>query len=516
MAVDRTGENNSKPSLGLAARRGWRPSTPHIALALGSPGSVVANQPGHTSPLTSPCAGVRDLLQSPSTHARIVADELTFYGGGMLDWPVPSVPAASGGSIGIAWLRANVVRFSEGRSHECRRALVETELKHVDIDALRDARVRDADASPVAILAAAMGLPASVEADVAIVAAAYQPHAPISGGADGAVARLVTICGRVADERTANRIGILVQAHAATTTLIAGVNPPVPFTRRLAPSGEIVEVDLEGRPFGEGRHACPGRAHALALGASAFHRLHYTDRPLVLPNAWDFASAAMLVRAGFPAIGTTSLGVAAAYGLPDAAGVTLAETLALARRLVRLPVPITVDVESGFGADPSALAAELWDIGVAGVNVEDAAQDPARHARIVRGLKDGAPGLFVNARIDTHWLSVEHDTTVARALRYLDAGADGIFVPGMNDDGDIETVVQAVPLPVNILASRDIDTLARLGVRRISTGSLLFRAALEATVHAAEAVRDGRPVNVALSYETVLEATGSDEARRDR
>ncbi|MCU1647641.1 MAG: phosphonomutase-like protein [Nocardia sp.] len=215
------------------------------------------------------------------------------------------------------------------------------------------------------------------------------------------MARLVAVCGGVADEVTANRIVVLVQAHAATTALIEGRNPPVPTTGRLAPSGEVLEVDLTGRPFGEGRHACPGRTHALALAVGEFHRMHYGDQPLVLPNAWDFASASALVEAGFPAIGTTSLGVAAAHGLIDAAGTTMIETLDLVRKLVRLPVPITVDIEAGFGADPRELAAELWEIGVAGVNVEDTAGDTATHERIVGALKDGAPGLFVYARIDT-------------------------------------------------------------------------------------------------------------------
>jgi 2-methylisocitrate lyase-like PEP mutase family enzyme len=79
----------------------------------------------------------------------------------------------------------------------------------------------------------------------------------------------------------------------------------------------VVDVDLAGRPFGEGRHACPGRTHALALAGGRFHRMHYGEQPLVLPNAWDFATAAALVDAGFPAIGTTSLGIAAAQGVPN-------------------------------------------------------------------------------------------------------------------------------------------------------------------------------------------------------
>jgi 2-methylisocitrate lyase-like PEP mutase family enzyme len=232
---------------------------------------------------------------------------------------------------------------------------------------------------------------------------------------------------------------------------------------------------------------------------AAFHALHHADRPLLLPNAWDFASAAALHAAGFAAIGTTSLGVAAANGLPDGEGATRAETVALARRIVEFPVPVTVDIESGFGADLGELAAELAEIGVAGVNIEDGRPggmlaDPVEHAKLVRAFKQGAPELFVNARVDTYWLSVAHESTVSRALRYVDAGADGIFVPGMKTEHDIAETVAAVPAPLNVLPSLDLERLAELGVRRVSTGSLLFRAALHAAVTTAQAVRDGKPV----------------------
>jgi 2-methylisocitrate lyase-like PEP mutase family enzyme len=232
---------------------------------------------------------------------------------------------------------------------------------------------------------------------------------------------------------------------------------------------------------------------------AAFHALHHGDRPLLLPNAWDFASAAALHAAGFAAIGTTSLGVAATNGLPDGEGATRAETATLARRIVGLPVPITVDIESGFGADLGELAAELAEIGVAGVNIEDGRPggtlaDPDDQAKLVRAFKQGAPELFVNARVDTYWLSLEHESTVSRALRYVDAGADGIFVPGLQTEHDIVDVVAKVPVPLNVLPSLDLERLAELGVRRVSTGSLLFRAALHAAVTTAKAVRDGKPV----------------------
>jgi 2-methylisocitrate lyase-like PEP mutase family enzyme len=232
-----------------------------------------------------------------------------------------------------------------------------------------------------------------------------------------------------------------------------------------------------------------------------FHSLHHGERPLLLPNAWDFASAAALCAAGFPAVGTTSLGVAAAAGVPDGEGATLDETVALARRIVGLPVPVTVDIEFGFGADLRELVAELASLGVAGVNIEDGRPggvlaDPAEQALMVRAVKESAPGVFVNARVDTYWLGVDHQSTVERALRYRDAGADGVFVPGLVLENEIASVVAAVEVPLNVLhvPALGVDRLAELGVRRISTGSLLFRAALHAAVQAACAVRHGVPL----------------------
>jgi 2-methylisocitrate lyase-like PEP mutase family enzyme len=418
--------------------------------------------------------------------------------------PAYTVPRAEPAASGVAWLRASVARFSEGAEHARRRAIAESELARVDLDALRR------PGNPVAKLAHELGLPRGVVCDVSEVARSYQPHTAITAQADQAVARLVGACGGVWDEVTANRIGLLVQACEATNALIAGKDPAVPVTRRVAPDGTTIEVSLAGAPFGLGTHACPGRAHALALAEGTFHRMHHEGPPLLLPNAWDFASAAALAEAGFGAIGTTSLGVAAANGLPDGAGATRGETLKLARALAGLPVPISVDAEDGFG-DPAGLAVELAGLGVAGVNLEDGRgtrlADPGAQALLISSFKQAAPHLFVNARIDTYWLNVDHDSTISRALRYLDAGADGIFVPGLTDPRQIASVAAAVPAPLNVLAHPEVSVrrLAELGVRRVSTGSLLFRNALRATVQAARAVRDGEPVSSEPSYDAVQE-----------
>ncbi|WP_069166155.1 isocitrate lyase/PEP mutase family protein [Nocardia altamirensis] len=235
-----------------------------------------------------------------------------------------------------------------------------------------------------------------------------------------------------------------------------------------------------------------------------FRELHDGPQPLVLPCAWDYGSAALLAEAGFPAIGTTSLGVAVAAGLPDATGATADATMALARLLARLPIPVTVDIEHGFSENPTEVgefAAELAELGIAGINLEDGRPEstlaaPDHQAELIAAVKANAPELFVNARVDTFWSVLDTDATVDRAARYTDAGADGIYVPGLAIPDVIARLVAATPLPVNILHSPtgpSVAALADLGVRRVSMGSLLYRTALAAAVDTARAVRDNTP-----------------------
>lgn len=185
------------------------------------------------------------------------------------EFAVPPVPDSPPG--GVAWLRSSVARFSSGTAHQRRRALAVAELASVDPDNLRR-RAAERGGGPVEVLAEALGLRADVADDVAVVAKSYQPHTAITEEADQAVARLIKACGGVADEATANRIGLLIQACDATKALVANTvagrtDPPVPLTRRVAPDGTLVEISLAEAPFGIGPHACPGREHALALAA---------------------------------------------------------------------------------------------------------------------------------------------------------------------------------------------------------------------------------------------------------
>ncbi|CCH18822.1 isocitrate lyase/PEP mutase family protein [Micromonospora lupini] len=253
---------------------------------------------------------------------------------------------------------------------------------------------------------------------------------------------------------------------------------------------------------------------------AAFHALHRSGRPLLLPNAWDHASAAALAARGHPAIGTTSLGVAATAGLPDGAAATAGETLALARRLARLPVLLSVDVEAGFSDDPAEVAGyvtELAGLGVVGINLEDGRPDgtlaePESVADTIAAVKAAVPDLFVNARTDTWWLGVADPLpeALARARAYRAAGADGIFAPGTVDPATLRVLTERLDAPVNALyqpGGPGLAELGRAGVARVSTGSLLFRAALGAAVEAADAVRTGG-VAVAAGLPSYAEVQG--------
>jgi hypothetical protein len=179
--------------------------------------------------------------------------------------PAFTVPAVPEATAGVGWIRCMVPRFCEGDAHARRRAQVERVIAGVG----RPER----SSSPTAALLDAMGLAPGLEPDVAAVALAYQPSAPVSPEADAAADRLVAACGGRSEESAA-RVCVLVQAHAATEALIARLRagdgaPPVPTTRRIAPDGREILVDLAAAPFGAGRHACPGQALALLLAGGS-------------------------------------------------------------------------------------------------------------------------------------------------------------------------------------------------------------------------------------------------------
>jgi 2-methylisocitrate lyase-like PEP mutase family enzyme len=215
----------------------------------------------------------------------------------------------------------------------------------------------------------------------------------------------------------------------------------------------------------------------------------------VLPNAWDAGSARVLEQVGFPAIATTSAGIAWSCGVPDGEALNRDAMLEHVGRIVAaVGVPVTADLEAGYGRTPDevgrtvALAAEL---GAVGANLEDAhggglfGIDEAVD-RLVAARAAAPSGTFVlNARTDTYFAGTTGDAfaeTVKRAARYLEAGADCIFVPGVVEQDTIRRLAAAIPGPLNVVAGLanliDAPTLFSLGVKRVSLGGSLARAAL--------------------------------------
>ncbi|MFE1586120.1 isocitrate lyase/phosphoenolpyruvate mutase family protein [Streptomyces sp. NPDC058737] len=249
---------------------------------------------------------------------------------------------------------------------------------------------------------------------------------------------------------------------------------------------------------------------------TAFAALHRAGEPLLLPCAWDHASALALAGHGFRAVGTTSLGVAASAGLPDGASATREETLRLALTLGSAPFLLSVDAEGGYSDDPDEvgeLARQLAAVGAVGINLEDALGPADRHAAKIAAVRRAAPGLFVNARTDTYWSGDgDWSDTLRRLEAYRAAGADGLFVPGLTDPARIASLTARFDVPLNVLytpAGPALAHLADLGVGRVSLGSLLYRRALGAALEAAADLRAGRePGGPTPTYDEVRELTG--------
>ncbi|MGY0005437.1 isocitrate lyase/PEP mutase family protein [Micromonospora sp. I033] len=236
-----------------------------------------------------------------------------------------------------------------------------------------------------------------------------------------------------------------------------------------------------------------------------FRSLHVAGEPLVLVNAWDAASARIVAAAGARAVATTSAGVAWSRGVPDGDALGRETAVDVVRRVAAaVPLPVTADIESGYGDttdDVAATVAAVLSAGAVGVNVEDAwhaggaplrpVEEQSARLAAVRSAADraGIP-LYVNARVDTFLRGAGGVAeTVARAEAYLAAGADGIFVPGVVDPDTVAALVAAIPAPLNVLAgpgAPPVGELAKLGVARVSLGSSVAEAAYAVARRAAE------------------------------
>jgi 2-methylisocitrate lyase-like PEP mutase family enzyme len=247
--------------------------------------------------------------------------------------------------------------------------------------------------------------------------------------------------------------------------------------------------------------------------ARQFLALHHGSKILVLPNAWDVSSARIFEDAGFPAIGTTSSGIANSLGYPDGEKISRGEMLAVVRGIAEaVNVPVSADVEAGYGVTPEEVAEtarEVISAGAVGMNLEDAIpgnldsladtilQNEIIHAVIEASKRAGVP-LVLNARTDIFLNSIgPAETRLERALdrlnSYRAAGAQSLFAPGVKDKDTIAQLAQGVRGPLNILATigtPPVSELEQLGVRRVSLGSGPMRATLGLLQRMARQIRE--------------------------
>lgn len=238
-----------------------------------------------------------------------------------------------------------------------------------------------------------------------------------------------------------------------------------------------------------------------ARKADQLRKLHTSGRILILPNAWDVASARIFEDLGYPAIATTSAGIAASLGYPDGQHISRDEMLDMVGRIARaVHVPVTADLEAGYGPttdDMVATVKAMAAAGAVGMNLEDiTGSDESTHVdlatqiekiRAIRraGESIGVP-LVLNARTDIYLMPIgpaetRFDRTVERLRAYRQAGADCLFAPGVKDADTIAKLVRAIDGPVNILLSAGAPTireLEQMGVARASAGSGVMRASL--------------------------------------
>lgn len=245
-----------------------------------------------------------------------------------------------------------------------------------------------------------------------------------------------------------------------------------------------------------------------AAHAALFRRLH-TQGVLRLANAWDAGSARLIEGLGAPAIATTSAGMAWSRGYADGDQLPVAHLLAAAAEIVRaIRVPLSMDVEGGYSDDPDVVAelvVGLAELGVVGINLEDGAGNPealcAKLARIRQALAARGLDVYVNARTDVYLRGLAPpecrvDAVLERAARYREAGADGLFVPGLVEAEAIRAIAASAGLPLNVMlrpSLPDIAELETLGVRRLSSGSDLAEAVFAHVAQLATSfLRDGR------------------------
>ncbi|HVZ68992.1 MAG TPA: isocitrate lyase/phosphoenolpyruvate mutase family protein [Rhizomicrobium sp.] len=237
-----------------------------------------------------------------------------------------------------------------------------------------------------------------------------------------------------------------------------------------------------------------------------FRKLHGPGGILVLPNAWDAGSARLIEETGAKAIATSSAAVSWAHGYADGETIPPETLLNAVREIARvIRVPLSVDAEAGLDATPAVVAdlvMKLVEAGACGINLEDGNAAPGLLAAKIKAIKETVKArgadIFINARADVYLRKLAAPegalkAMIARGNAYKAAGADGFFAPAVANIADIKAIASAVDLPLNVLALPGVPPIAELkaaGVRRISAGSGLARAALGAAKTAAKQLLD--------------------------
>lgn len=238
-----------------------------------------------------------------------------------------------------------------------------------------------------------------------------------------------------------------------------------------------------------------------AAKAEQFRKLHLGPKILVLANAWDVVSARILEECGHPAIATSSAAVAFSRGYPDGQRISRDEMLDVVARIASaVRVPVTADLEAGYGTTPKDMADTVKaaiEAGAIGMNLEDVTGDDERthvetslHVEKIRAIRETAAKMGVpfvlNARTDIYLMPIgpeatRFERTVERLCAYRDAGADCLFAPGIHERETISKLVRAVAAPLNILLTPhcpSLTDLEKMGVARVSAGSTVMRAAM--------------------------------------
>lgn len=244
-----------------------------------------------------------------------------------------------------------------------------------------------------------------------------------------------------------------------------------------------------------------------------FKSLHQQAGPLLLGNAWDVSSAGAFEKNGYQAVGTSSAAIAQSLGYPDGEQLPFEVLCHLVQRITSgISIPLSVDLEAGYADTPEACIANiarLHRLGAAGINIEDstvisgkreissAASFAANLKTITSGLAELNIPVFMNIRTDTYLLGLPEplQETLHRISLYRQAGAEGIFIPCLTAAADIQTIVKATPLPVNLMCMPDLPAFAQLnawGVRRISMGDFLYQAACTEASRQMEKIRSAQ------------------------